>query len=276
MGSLAPYRTVKELAVPKKKRIVCLVGWASSSREWANEQPPDVEIWGQNECHLFLKRGRWHRWFQIHPRNWNEEKRVQRNVTTLTEIAGSTRIVKDLRRFTDHWVLLPDSYGRGKKHLKWLMECGIPVYMQDVDERIPTSCKFPKEEVVEKFGYYLTSTSAYMAALAILEGVDEIRIAGVDMAIGTEYSIQKPCLEYLLGYAKGMGIKVTLPPLPYACPMLNAPMYAVDYLDSPPRESRPVTLANPNEELPLAAIAEDGVSKNAELEARRVGGVVEN
>ncbi len=253
-----------------KKRIVCLVGWASSSREWANEQGPHVEIWGQNECHIFLKRRRWHRWFQVHPRNWNEARRVERNANTLTEIAGSTRIVKDLRKFTNHWVLLPDSYGRGRKHLKWLQECGIPVYMQGVDERIPTSVRFPKEEAIKRFGYYFTSTSAYMAALAILEGVDEIRIAGIDMAIGSEYSIQKPCLEYLLGYARGLGIKVTKPPFPqYSCPMLEAPMYAVDYLDSPPRESTPVTLANPDEELPLAAVDEAAVEENAAIEAQR-------
>ena len=239
-----------------KKRIVCLVGWASTSREWANEQPPHVEIWGQNECHMFLKRGVWHRWFQIHPRNWNEAKRIKSNVTSLTAIANGTNVLKDLRRFTSKYVLLPESYGRGREHLKWLSECGIPVYMKEVDERIPTSIRFPREDAIAKFGHYLTSTSAYMAALAIMEGVDEIRIAGVDMAIGTEYSHQKPCLEYLLGYARGMGIKVTLPPLPYACPMLNAPMYAVDYLDSPERGTHAVGLKNPDEHLPEVTVSE--------------------
>lgn len=243
-----------------KKRIVCLTGWASSSREWANEQPPNVEIWGQNECHMFLKRGKWHRWFQIHPRNWNEAKRAERNISTLTEIANGTNVIKDLRRFTNKYILLPDCYGRGRDHLKWLSNCTIPVYMQEVDERIPASRRFPREEAIKQFGYYFTSTSAFMAALAIMEGVDEIRIAGLDMAIGSEYSHQKPCLEYLLGYAKGVGIKVTLPPMPYACPMLNAPMYAVDYLDSPPREAHLVTLTNPEEELPLVAANKEGVS----------------
>ena len=50
-------------------RRICLVGFSELSRNWANEQPDDVEIWGLNETHQFLKRC--DRYFQIHPRNWN-------------------------------------------------------------------------------------------------------------------------------------------------------------------------------------------------------------
>ena len=50
-------------------RRICLVGFSELSRTWANEQPDDVEIWGLNETHQFLKRC--DRYFQIHPRNWN-------------------------------------------------------------------------------------------------------------------------------------------------------------------------------------------------------------
>jgi hypothetical protein len=52
-----------------------------------------------------------------------------------------------------------------------------------------------------------------MIALAILEGFEEIHIYGVNMSHFTEYQIQKPSVEYYLGLAKGLGIKIYVPPV---------------------------------------------------------------
>lgn len=59
---------------------------------------------------------------------------------------------------------------------------------------------------------YLTSSPAYMMAQAIMDGYDEIGIYGVDLAVDDhEYFWQRPCMEYWIGYAKGLGIKVVIP-----------------------------------------------------------------
>lgn len=68
----------------------------------------------------------------------------------------------------------------------------------------------------------MTSSIAYMQALAIAEGFEEIAIVGVDMAADSEYAAQKPCCEYLIGLAKGRGIKNWLPE---TCGLLDGPLY---------------------------------------------------
>ncbi len=56
-----------------------------------------------------------------------------------------------------------------------------------------------------------------MLALAIYEAVTlknikRIAIYGVDMGVSTEYNYQKPNMEYLIGFARGKGISVYVPP----------------------------------------------------------------
>lgn len=61
-------------------------------------------------------------------------------------------------------------------------------------------------------GEYLTSSPAYMMAYAILQGATEIGIYGVEMAIDDhEYFKQRPSMYAWIAYAKGRGIKITIP-----------------------------------------------------------------
>lgn len=184
-------------------RKICIVGFSALSREWALQQPLDVEIWAENECHLFLER--YSRWYQLHPRTWKEERRqppFDRNC-----------------------------FGRSRQHVWFLQHCGVPVYMREAYEDIPTAMRYPLEEVVAEFGYYLTSTPAMMLAHALYEHIQgdtiaAITTAGIELAIGTEYFLQRPCFEYYLGIAKGLGIRY-IPP-PQGCSLLNGPLYAHD------------------------------------------------
>ena len=107
-------------------------------------------------------------------------------------------------------------------HFARLAEVDYPVYMQDVDPKIPTSVRYPIEEITAEFGMYLTSSIAFMLALAIYEDVDEIHIYGVDMDNWQEYADQRACAEYFMGIAKGRGIKVVTPD---GCPLLTGPLY---------------------------------------------------
>lgn len=170
-------------------RKVAILGASSPSKWAANSLPPDWELHGMNLTHRFLTRSA-DRYFQMHHRNHNGDGNAL--------------------------------WGRPPDHAEFLKTCGIPVFMQDVDSEIPTSVRYPLEDVVKRFGPYLTSTVAYMLALALYEGVDEIMLLGIYMKAGTEYAEQRPCVEYLLGAAKAMGVPVTLPA---GCDLAQAPLY---------------------------------------------------
>ena len=82
---------------------------------------------------------------------------------------------------------------------------------------------YPLLDIFSQFGEYLTSSVAYMLALAIHKNASHIGIWGVEMN-EDQYFHQRPNFEYLIGFAKGKGIKVTIPD---ACPLLKAPLYGI-------------------------------------------------
>ena len=100
------------------------------------------------------------------------------------------------------------------------------------EPRIPRCTIYPLDQIRTHFdGTYLTSSMAYMLALALLEHdkgekVEEIKVFGVNLTTNAEYFEQKACLEYWIGYAKGRGIKVTLPPV---TALLRGRLYAVTH-----------------------------------------------
>lgn len=109
----------------------------------------------------------------------------------------------------------------GDFHVGGLRMAKVPVVMLERHDDIPTSVRFPMEEVAALIGTatnaktpYLESSIAYMVAQAILElkPGDRIGIWGVDLHCESEYAYQRPNLEYLIGLARGRGIKVYIPP----------------------------------------------------------------
>lgn len=175
---------------PTKLRRVCVSGFAEATREVANRQPKDVEIWGLNRCYMYLKR--WDRWYEVH------EEELYTGKTGLRE----------------------DGY------LDLLRKSNVPVYMLNplpVAE-LPQVRKYPHHEISERFRDYFTNSIAYMLAHAAYEHVNgnpihEVLICGVDMSAYSEYNEQRPCVEYWLGVLDGLGIKVTVPS---ASPILKA------------------------------------------------------
>ena len=84
------------------------------------------------------------------------------------------------------------------------------LYMQE--SYWPTVERYPFEAVAESVGQaYWNSSIAYAMALAIHEGASEIGVYGVDMKGDDEFGYQKPNMEYLVGVARGKGIKVSIP-----------------------------------------------------------------
>lgn len=105
-------------------------------------------------------------------------------------------------------------HGNIEAYANYLVGLNIPMIVGDkfpiIDEHVK---RFPYDKAKELYGQtYLTSSSAYMMAMAILLGAEEIAIYGVDMAVDDhEYFWQRPCMEAWIGFAKGKGIKVSIP-----------------------------------------------------------------
>ncbi len=119
-----------------------------------------------------------------------------------------------------------DPNTRDPEYLTWLRAQDFPIYMWEKETDIPCSVAYPYDKIVEKYGHegkpYLTSTFAYMLAMAIEEKPDRIEIYGIDLVAEEEYRYQRAGTEYLIGFAKGLGIEIYLPDL---CPLLKAPPY---------------------------------------------------
>jgi hypothetical protein len=95
----------------------------------------------------------------------------------------------------------------------WLRAQTKPVYMQTRNTSVPEALAYPLDAIRAKYGdWFLSSTIAFMLALAIEEGPEEIGIWGVDMADASEYRYQKPGCRFFIQAARMQGIKVTVPP----------------------------------------------------------------
>lgn len=102
----------------------------------------------------------------------------------------------------DQRLLTGEHSQRSKDYPERLKECAM-LYTQD---------NYPFDAVAESIGKaYWNSSIAYAMALAIHEGAQEIAIYGVDMDGTDEYAYQRPNMEYLIGFARGKGIKVHIP-----------------------------------------------------------------
>ena len=105
-----------------------------------------------------------------------------------------------------------------------------PVMMAEKLDRIPTSERYPFEEMRERFGdYHWKSSIAWMLALAIAQKPKVIAIYGVDMAANEEYAYQRPSCQHFIGLAIAAGIEVILPP--ESDLMQPGMMYGVGELD---------------------------------------------
>lgn len=159
------------------------------------------------------------------------------------------------KRITKIFEIHDDLSEHSVNYPKWLAEKKIPLIVGN---------KFPyKATHIEEFPFhtakglygatYLTSSSAYMMALAILEGATHISIYGVDMAVDDfEYFWQRPCMEAWIGFAKGKGIEVYIPDI--------SPIGKSDYIEGVDSGGKPNFKKTPfteKEFLALSAMQEE-------------------
>jgi hypothetical protein len=113
-------------------------------------------------------------------------------------------------------------YPDTKKHLERLKECA-DLHMHE--PLVPNAVRYPIEDVIQTVGDYFCSSISYAMALAIHERADEIALFGIDMKADDEHGYQKPNMEYLLGLARGKGIKVHIPESSPLCKFAMPPQF---------------------------------------------------
>lgn len=161
------------------KRKVCIVGYSPKSRDDAPYDDDSFEFWGLNNLYEVVPDKKWHRWYDMHPENLIH--------------ANNVNLEQD--------------------HVEWLkQEHDFPVYMLREYGQYPASKEYPLAEIqkrmVTDWGFepgeenMFHSGVAYPFAHALLEGVDEIHIYGVDMTIDEEYEFQRPNMTLWVGIGR--------------------------------------------------------------------------
>lgn len=163
---------------------LAIVGFWEGNRHEAPFKDEGYAIFGLNHLHPYIPR--WDAWIDMHEPNWSAKN------------------------------MKPEVWADQEKFFR--ARHGKPLFMLNEYEEFPDSRAFPLGEVVEKFGRrYFTNGISYMIALALLDkangaAIDRLELWGVDMRHSEEYQIQRPCTEFWLGVAQGLGIEVFIPP----------------------------------------------------------------
>lgn len=144
----------------------------------AFEHPGDAEVWVINGPRM---PPRWDRLFQLHGRDHLEHKHGTEFIWQLARISSPRRL-----------------------------------YMTETYYDIPAAERLDIERLKAEVGDYLTSSFPIAIALAVLEGATEIVLDGVMWAggpaqwgAGEGWAV--PCIEYHLGRAAALGVKVRVP-----------------------------------------------------------------
>jgi hypothetical protein len=162
-------------------RKLAICGSHPSTRALAPFDDPDFDIWVLNEAPLAEWVKRWDACIQIHKREvYSAEK---------------------------NWV--------NPKYWAWLQEAhGKPIYLQDIDPRVPDSVRYPLDEILATVpgGQFhdIESGPSYALVLALYLGYEEIHVWGVELTSNTEYSYQLPDWKFWVGVALGMGVRLVL------------------------------------------------------------------
>jgi len=111
---------------------------------------------------------------------------------------------------------------RIEKRIQNINDLDIPVYVQEITHKIKNETLYPIKKIVDNYGIkkvdngiekyklYATNTISYMLALAIEYKYDRIELHGIKMAALSEYGIQLPSCEYMIGLARGKGVDVVI------------------------------------------------------------------
>lgn len=96
----------------------------------------------------------------------------------------------------------------GQAYVDFLAAPTIPLYVPEHLAKVyPEAETIPTEYMAKKYKKAFGSTISYMIVQAIYEQVDEIKLFGIRMDIGTEYAFQRDSCVFWEGVAVGLGVK---------------------------------------------------------------------
>jgi len=163
-------------------RRIAFVGTTNTGAQ-APFSDESFEIWGVSARAVYVTRAT--RWFELH------------------------RLDGEPKDWTDNWRRTIKVFSHDVELMMFYPEPDLG----------PKVTSYPAERISARFGtYFLTSTFAWMMALAIDEMCPhgekwesgEIALYGVDMEFGTEYREQRSGLRHFIDLARVMGISVTV------------------------------------------------------------------
>jgi|6_EtaG_2_1085325.scaffolds.fasta_scaffold00491_5 hypothetical protein len=112
----------------------------------------------------------------------------------------------------DYYLHTKPEAGLRKDYTERLCEFPGRLFMQKNYPEVPNSRAYPLQGVISAIGAdYFNSGPSYAMGMAIAALPAEIGLWGLYMAKGTEWAVQRPNMEYLIGIARGKGITVTIP-----------------------------------------------------------------
>ena len=108
-----------------------------------------------------------------------------------------------------------------------------PVIVQDTEPYPPNARVLPRREIGEWLrergatdAEYVTSTGAWMLLYALYSGATTIGLWGINYEEHSEYLVQRPCMEYWIGFARALGVPVYITPTSRLC--RDAHVYGYD------------------------------------------------
>jgi len=161
----------------RSQRKVAFLGSHSASLSTAPWFDPSWEFWGHASARAWYKH-ELHRYFDLHR--------------------------------SECW----DIARKGGKYMTWLKQNTTPIYMQERHPDIPASRKYPRDRLLAEYGgirRYNKNHVAWMAMMALAEGVTTVGMWGVNYGHVSEYDMQRGSAEYWCGRLEGAGVRLILP-----------------------------------------------------------------
>lgn len=215
--SLTPSRFERVATTPPPKTTykVAIVGKAPSSLGLAPYLDSEWSIWGLSDlCLRCMPRGLkpTDRWFELHDFTAGKQRWPKEFVDWLVKNHDKCPFYTGHRLRIDKRSI-PDLT---------LEQCRAMDAETKPPAELPHATPFPIYEFLKRFScgrdLYFNNSVSYMIGMAIMEGATHINIYGVDMAQSDpatgqngEFEHQRPSCEYMLGWARGAGVQVSVP-----------------------------------------------------------------
>ena len=93
----------------------------------------------------------------------------------------------------------------------FLRTCRVPILMQKAYPEIPSSIRFPREQIKQQWNIPVGSQTAWLIGYYLMRGATHFGFWGVHYDHGTEYEEQRASTEHWIGIARGRGCHIVLP-----------------------------------------------------------------